>query len=70
MLLWLASLPAFEPVVGWPADAAGAIQLAQEDRHQFEHWALGLIQAPPISLTDASGKKGRKGAAQGIVSPN
>jgi hypothetical protein len=51
-------------------EAAGAAQLAQEDRHQFEYWALGLIRAQPISLTDASGQKGRKGADQDIVSPN
>jgi DNA modification methylase len=32
-------------VVGEPTDATGATQLASEDRHQFEHWALGLVGA-------------------------
>jgi len=53
-------------VVGQPQDAASAAQLAQEDRHQFEWWALSLIQAQPISPTDSTGKKGKKGADKGI----
>jgi DNA modification methylase len=32
-------------VVGEPTDLTGATQLASEDRHQFEHWALGLVGA-------------------------
>jgi site-specific DNA-methyltransferase (adenine-specific) len=32
-------------VVGEPTDHAGAAQLALDDRHQFEHWALGLVGA-------------------------
>lgn len=53
-------------VIGEPADKAGAVQLAQEDRHQFEWWALGLVQAQPITPTDAVGKKGKKGADRGM----
>ena len=53
-------------VVGEPADKAGAVQLAQEDRHQFEWWALGLVQAQPITPTDSAGKKGKKGADRGM----
>jgi site-specific DNA-methyltransferase (adenine-specific) len=53
-------------VIGQPQDAASAAQLAQEDRHQFEWWALSLIQAQPISPTDSTGKKGKKGADRGI----
>ena len=30
---------------GEPEDLGGAKQLATEDRHQFEHWALGLVGA-------------------------
>jgi DNA modification methylase len=45
-------------VIGEPVDLAGAEQLASEDRHQFEHWALGLVGAR------ASAK--RKGADHGI----
>jgi len=32
-------------VIGEPATMEGAAQLAKEDRHQFEHWALGLVGA-------------------------
>lgn len=32
-------------VVGEPEDLAGAQQLALEDTHQFEHWALGKVHA-------------------------
>lgn len=45
-------------VVGEPKSLPGAHQLAGEDRHQFEHWALGLVGAR------ASAK--RKGADHGI----
>lgn len=45
-------------VIGEPTDHAGAEQLASEDRHQFEHWALGLVGAR------ASAKS--KGADKGI----
>lgn len=53
-------------VIGEPKDLASAVQLAQESRHQFEWWALSLIQAQPISPTDSGGKKGKKGADRGI----
>ncbi len=43
----------------------GAAQLAQEDRYQFQWWALSLIQARPVGGA-AGGKKGKKGADQGI----
>lgn len=32
-------------VVGEPTTIEGAAQLSQDDRHQFEHWALGLVGA-------------------------
>ena len=44
-------------VVGEPRDLAGARQLAGEDRHQFEHWALGLVGA----RASAKGKGADKG---------
>jgi site-specific DNA-methyltransferase (adenine-specific) len=53
-------------VIGEPADRAGAVQLARDDRHQFEWWALSLVQAQPITPTDAAGKKGKKGADRGM----
>ena len=45
-------------VVGEPTTIEGAQQLAEDDRHQFEHWALGLVGAR------ASAKA--KGADRGI----
>jgi site-specific DNA-methyltransferase (adenine-specific) len=46
-------------VIGEPADAMGAAALAEENRHQFEWWALGLVDAAP-----AQDKK--KGADRGV----
>lgn len=46
-------------VIGAPTDLAGAEALAGENRHQFEWWALGLVDARP-----AQDKK--KGADAGI----
>ena len=46
-------------VVGAPKDLASAEALAVQDRHQFEWWALGLVDARP-----AHGK--RKGADAGV----
>jgi DNA modification methylase len=45
-------------VVGEPTTIEGAEQLALDDRHQFEHWALGLVGARKSAK--------RKGADQGI----
>ena len=52
-------------VIGQPQDLASAVQLAQEDRHRFEWWALSLIGAQPINPEDG-GKQGKKGADKGI----
>ena len=46
-------------VIGDPKDLAGAAALAQENRYQFEWWALGLVDARP------AGDK-RKGADSGV----
>jgi DNA modification methylase len=45
-------------VIGEPADYAGAAQLAEEDKYQFQWWALGQVGARP---TDQ-----KKGADRGI----
>jgi len=45
-------------VTGEPVDLGGAKQLAEEDRFQFEWWALGLVGARPAEE--------KKGADQGI----
>ena len=46
-------------VIGEPAGARGAEALAEQNRHQFEWWALGLVDAFP-----AQDKK--KGADKGV----
>jgi DNA modification methylase len=45
-------------VIGEPTDYAGAAQLAEEDKYQFQWWALGEVHARP---TDQ-----KKGADRGI----
>ena len=46
-------------VVGEPVDARGAEALAETNRHQFEWWALGLVDAAPA-------QDKRKGADRGV----
>ena len=57
-------------VVGEPQDLASAQQLAQEDRYQFQFWALSLFGAKPlggdVSTGSAGRRQGKKGADQGI----
>ena len=45
-------------VVGEPTSLDGAQALAEQDRHQFEYWALGLVGARP--------QQTKKGADRGI----
>ncbi len=52
-------------IKGEPVDYQSAVQLAQDDRYQFQWWALSLIQARPVSAP-AGGKQGKKGADSGI----
>lgn len=52
-------------VHGEPQDYGSAVQLAQDDRFQFQWWALSLVHARPAG-GDASSKTGKKGADQGI----
>ncbi len=47
-------------VVGEPVDVAGAHALAEQDRYQFQWWALGLVNAKPV------GDDRKKGADRGI----
>lgn len=47
-------------VVGEPVDLAGARALADQDRYQFQWWALGLVNAKPV------GDDRKKGADRGI----
>jgi site-specific DNA-methyltransferase (adenine-specific) len=46
-------------VVGVPADVASARALAEQSKYEFEHWALGLVDARP------AGEK-KRGADAGI----
>jgi hypothetical protein len=46
-------------VAGVPKDAGGAAALASADKHQFELWALSMVEAQPY-------KGGRKGADGGV----
>jgi site-specific DNA-methyltransferase (adenine-specific) len=52
-------------VIGEPEDLGAAHQLAQDDRHQFEWWALSLVRAKPRAAK-SGGKTGKKGADKGI----
>jgi hypothetical protein len=40
---------------GQPTDFAGAKQLAENDKFQFQHWALSLIGARPLKEGDGKG---------------
>lgn len=44
--------------IGEPEDLAGAQQLADDDKYQFQYWALGLVGARPLEE--------KKGADKGI----
>ena len=46
-------------VVGEPADVGGARALAEQDRYQFQFWAMSLLEAFPR-------EQGRRGADRGI----
>ncbi|MCL4295721.1 MAG: restriction endonuclease [Anaerolineae bacterium] len=52
-------------VIGEPEDAGAARQLAQDDRYQFQWWALSLVRAKPLG-GEAGSKQGKKGADRGI----
>ena len=53
---------AFE-VHGTPRDLAGARNLAERDKYQFQFWALSLVNAQPYK----SGKKGADGGTDGLI---
>jgi site-specific DNA-methyltransferase (adenine-specific) len=52
-------------VIGEPEDLGAARQLAQDDRYQFQWWALSLIRAKPLGGLEGS-KTGKKGSDKGI----
>ncbi len=52
-------------IVGEPESMAAAHYLAQQNRFQFEWWALSLVRARPTG-GQAGSKRGKKGADKGI----
>ena len=52
-------------VRGEPGDISTARQLAQDDRYQFQWWALSLVRAKPLGSQE-DGKTGKKGSDRGI----
>lgn len=52
-------------VIGEPVSLDAARMLAEDDRYQFQWWALSLVQARPLGASVGK-KKGKKGADQGI----
>jgi site-specific DNA-methyltransferase (adenine-specific) len=52
-------------VIGEPETIGGARQLANDDRYQFQWWALSLVQAKPLGGESGS-REGKKGSDKGI----
>lgn len=52
-------------VIGEPEDVGSARQLANDDRYQFQWWALSLLRAKPLGGQEGS-KQGKKGSDKGI----
>ena len=51
-------------VIGEPLDVGGARALAEQDRFQFEYWALSLLEAFPRRQT---GKRGADKGVDGVI---
>ena len=52
-------------IIGEPEDLGSAQQLANDDRYQFQWWALSLVRARPLGGESGS-KQGKKGSDRGI----
>lgn len=52
-------------VYGEPTDLGSARALAQQDRYQFQWWALSLVRAKPLGGKEGD-KSGKKGSDKGI----
>jgi site-specific DNA-methyltransferase (adenine-specific) len=52
-------------VIGEPTSLSDARRLAEEDRFQFQWWAVSLVEAQPYG-GDSSGRQGKKGADKGV----
>ena len=51
-------------VVGEPADVGSAQALAEQDRYQFQYWAMSLLEALP---RDRGGRRGADRGIDGVV---
>ncbi|MDD5288682.1 MAG: DNA methyltransferase [Dehalococcoidales bacterium] len=56
-------------VIGEPKDLSGASALANQDRYQFQWWALGLIGARPVGDKKKGADKGIDGIIPFIDNP-
>ncbi len=55
-------------VLGEPEDLAGAQQLAQDDRFQFQIWALGRVEARPVgNVGPKEIKRGKDRGIDGVI---
>lgn len=52
-------------IIGEPADLASAMKLAEDDKYQFQCWAVNLIDAFPVGQSSKS-LYGKKGADKGV----
>lgn len=52
-------------IIGEPVDLAGAKKLAEENKYQFQYWAVSLIDAFPVGQSSKN-PYGKKGADKGI----
>jgi site-specific DNA-methyltransferase (adenine-specific) len=50
-------------IIGEPQDIAGARALAEQDRYQFQWWALSLVKARPVQ----GKKKGADAGVDGVI---
>jgi len=52
-------------IVGEPVDLASATKLAEDDKYQFQYWAVSLLDAFPVGQSSKS-PYGKKGADKGV----
>jgi len=52
-------------IIGEPVDLAGAKKLAEDNKYQFQYWAVSLIDAFPVGQSSKN-PYGKKGADKGV----
>lgn len=57
------------PIIGEPTSVSGAQQLWNDDKYQFQWWALSRVRARPLGGETGSktGKKGSDGGIDGLI---